>query len=64
MRAALEFILSFDEVSIVIPGAKTKAQALENVMASEDSRLRIEEISMIRRIYQEEEIFQSGFFRS
>ncbi len=63
-RAALEFVLNFDEVGTVIPGAKTKAQALENVMASEDSRLRIEEIFMIRRIYQEEEIFQSGFFRS
>ena len=63
-RAALEFVLSFDEVSAAIPGAKTKAQVLENVVASEDSRLRIEEISMIRRIYQEEEIFQSGFFKS
>lgn len=63
-QAALEFILSFEEVGGVIPGAKTRAQVLENVRASENPCLRIEEISILRRAYEEEEIFQTGFYRS
>ena len=64
VRAALEYILSFEEVDVVIPGAKTKAQVLENVLASEEPKLRIEEISVIRRLYGEEELFQTGFYRN
>jgi aryl-alcohol dehydrogenase-like predicted oxidoreductase len=63
-QAALEFILSFEAVSVVIPGVKTQAQALENLKASEDPRLRIEEISVLRHLYDREEIFQSGFYRN
>ena len=40
VQAALEFVLSFEEVSVVIPGAKTKAQVLENLRATEAPSLR------------------------
>lgn len=63
-QAALGFVLSFEAVSTVIPGAKTKAQVLENVRVSEEPALRIEEVSVLRRIYENEEIFQTGFFRN
>jgi len=36
VRAALEFVLKFDEISTVIPGAKTQAQVLENLLATEE----------------------------
>jgi aryl-alcohol dehydrogenase-like predicted oxidoreductase len=63
-RSALEFILSFETVSTVIPGAKTKAQVLENLMASENPVLRTQEISTLRSVYEREEIFQTGFYRT
>ncbi len=63
-RASLEFILSFEAVGVVIPGAKTRAQVLENVKASEDPRLRAQEISILRDLYEREEIFKMGFFRN
>lgn len=64
VEAALEFVLSFEAVSVVIPGMKRKEQALENLKASEDPKLRIEEISVLRRIYENEEIFKKGFYRN
>ena len=62
-RAALEYILEFEEIATVIPGAKTKMQVLENLLATEDPKLRIEEASRLRDLYQREEIFRKGFFR-
>lgn len=62
-RAALEYVIDFDAVSTVIPGAKTRAQVLENLLATEDPRLRIEEASRLRELYQREEIFWKGLFR-
>ncbi|MCM8775277.1 MAG: aldo/keto reductase [Candidatus Omnitrophica bacterium] len=59
-QAALEYILDFDAVSTVIPGAKTKAQVQENLKASEDPELRIEEASLLRDLYNRKEIFQRG----
>lgn len=59
-RAALEYVLEFDAVSSVIPGAKNKTQILENMLASENPSLRIEEASHLRDLYQREEIFQKG----
>ena len=64
VRAALEFILSFESVNTVIPGAKTRAQVLENLLASEDPKMRIEEISILRNLYEREPLFQSGLFRN
>ena len=58
VRAALEYVLDFEAVSTVIPGAKTKAHVLEHVLASNDPRLRIEETYHLREIYQREEIFK------
>ena len=59
-QAALEFILSFKAVSTVIPGAKTKAQALENVAASLKPSLDREAVSRWESLYANEEIFQKG----
>lgn len=63
-QLALEFTLSHEAVSVVIPGAKTSAQVLENVSASERSDLSYHDLEQIRRLYQSEEIFQTGFFRN
>ena len=64
VEEALEFVLSFEAVSAVIPGAKTRQQVLQNLKASEDPKLRIEEISVLRRIYESDEIFKTGFYRN
>lgn len=64
VQSALEFILNFEAVSVVIPGAKTKGQVLEHVKASEDPRLRAQEIALVRELYQREEIFHTGFYRN
>ncbi len=59
-QASLEYILDFDAVSTVIPGAKTKPQVLENLLAVEDPKLRIEEASHLRDLYLREPIFKEG----
>jgi aryl-alcohol dehydrogenase-like predicted oxidoreductase len=59
-QAALEFILSFEAVSTVIPGAKTKAQVVENVAASLKPSLDREAVSRWESLYTHEEIFQKG----
>lgn len=59
-RAALEYALEFESVSTVIPGAKTKAQVLENVQAVTNPMLRSEEASHLRELYQREEVFRAG----
>ena len=53
-RAALEFVLSFDEVATVIPGAKTRAQVLENCLAAEDPKCLGDAMEQFRSWYQEE----------
>ncbi len=62
-QASLEYILDFDAVSTVIPGAKTKTQVLENLLAVEDPKLRIEEASHLRNFYLREPMFKEGFYR-
>ncbi len=57
-RAALEYVLDFDAVSSVIPGAKTTAQILENMEASNNPLLRIQESFQMREMYSREEIFK------
>jgi len=59
-RAALEFVLSFKNVSTVIPGAKTKAQALENAEAVFNPRLQTQDFQDFKEIYVREEIFKKG----
>ncbi len=58
VRAALEFILNFYSLSTVIPGAKSRAQVLENVQASNDPKLRMEELRRLRELYLKEPIFR------
>ncbi len=50
-QAALGFVLSFPEVSVTIPGAKTAAQVEENVRASEAPALTTTEIRKARDLY-------------
>lgn len=50
-QAALRFVLSFPEVSVTIPGAKTAAQVEENVGASEAPPLSAAEIRRARNLY-------------
>jgi len=57
-KTALEFILSFDMVSTVIPGAKTREQVLENVAAALDPELGPEEVTQLEALYAREEIFR------
>ncbi len=59
-QAALEFVLEHSEVSAVIPGAKTKPQVLENLLATEDPRLRIQESAHIRDLFRRDPVFQEG----
>ena len=58
LRAALEFVLSFDAVSTVIPGAKTKDQILENLRATEIPKLDEGLKKRLQEIYYKEEIFK------
>lgn len=60
VQAALEFALDFEAVSVVIPGAKTKEQVLENLKATEDPMLRIQEAAQLRDLYQQNKIFSEG----
>ena len=60
VQAALEFVLDFEEISTVIPGVKTRAQLLENVLASEQPCLRIQESSQLRELYKSNELFSQG----
>jgi aryl-alcohol dehydrogenase-like predicted oxidoreductase len=59
-QAALEFALSFDVVSSVIPGAKTRTQVLANVAASLEPVLEREDHDRLQTLYAREEIFRQG----
>jgi len=59
-RAALEFALASDVVSTVIPGAKTRDQAIENVAASSQPSLNREDINGLGALYTREAIFRKG----
>ena len=59
-KTALEFILAFEAVSTVIPGAKTRGQVLENVSASLSPSLGSENVDRLKEIYGHEEIFRKG----
>lgn len=61
-KAALEFVLQFEQVSTVIPGSKTVAQVLENTEASSHPMLRSEEAYHLREMYYREGIFRRDLF--
>ncbi len=50
-QAALKFVLAFPEVSVAIPGAKTPAQAEENLTASEAKDLTPDEVRTARELH-------------
>ncbi len=58
VQAALEFTLAFEAVSTVIPGAKTRAQVLENTAASLNPSFVREDVSRLEMLYRREEIFR------
>jgi aryl-alcohol dehydrogenase-like predicted oxidoreductase len=49
---ALRWILMFDAVSVVIPGARTAAQARYNAGASDLPPLSLERMAKLRAIYE------------
>ena len=49
-QAAIRFVLSFPQVGVVIPGAKTVSQVEENVLAAEGAPTR-EEVERLRDMY-------------
>ncbi len=53
-QVALKFVLSREEVSVVIPGAKTPAQVEENVKAAEDEPLKQEDLTELYNIFDRE----------
>lgn len=53
-QAALKFVLSREEVSVVIPGAKTPEQVSDNVEAGEGGYLEPEDLSELYRIFEKE----------
>jgi len=59
-QAALEYALRSDAVSTVIPGAKTKGQVEENMKASIESQLGLEEFESLKRVSFENEIFKKA----
>ncbi|MBP9864761.1 MAG: aldo/keto reductase [Candidatus Omnitrophica bacterium] len=59
-QAAIEFILDHSAVSTVIPGAKSRAQILENIKASEEPGLRIQEAAQLRDLFHRDPLFQEG----
>jgi aryl-alcohol dehydrogenase-like predicted oxidoreductase len=53
-QLALRWILMFDAVSVVIPGARNPQQALMNIAAAEQAALSGEVMDQIKRIYDED----------
>ena len=60
VQAALEYALKTDGVSVIIPGAKTRAQVLENVKASLEPVLDQDDRAALETLYSTEEVFQKG----
>lgn len=58
-QAALEFVLSFPEVTVVIPGAKTPEQVQANLRAVSSPGLEACQVAQIREVFNEE-IFSKG----
>ena len=61
-QAAMEYVLGFREVSVAIPGAKTKEQILDHIKASNDPGLGSHEISKLRELYAHDKIFTKMIF--
>ncbi len=57
---AIEFVLSVPEVSVVIPGIKTKQQAIENLKPSVEKKMTLQQIEKIKEIFKNEPIFKTA----
>jgi len=53
-QVALKFVLSREEISVVIPGAKTPQQVEENVISVEDGYLNKNDLSELHHIFEKE----------
>ncbi|MBI4436359.1 MAG: aldo/keto reductase [Candidatus Omnitrophica bacterium] len=53
-QVALKFVLSREEISVVIPGAKTPEQVEENVRSIEDGYLNSEDLDELYQIFERE----------
>lgn len=53
MMAALRWILQFEEVSVVIPGASRPEQVLENMKALERPALTLDEMEQVKAVYDQ-----------
>jgi len=60
VQGALEFVLSFSEVSSAIPGAKTKEQITAGLRASFSPRLAVDDITLLKKIYADNAVFRKG----
>lgn len=63
-KAAIEFVLYEKSVSVVIPGMKTVDHVKEHLRAVDEPQLISREINRIHQLYQQNELFQSGFYRN
>lgn len=59
-KTALEFVLAQKQISTVIPGMKTSGQVMENLRASREPELSIEQVQILRGLFWDEPIFQQG----
>lgn len=63
-QTAVEFVLFEKAVSVVIPGMKTVAHVEDHLRAVLEPKLTPEVIQKIHALYQEDELFQTGFYRN
>ena len=63
-QAAIEFVLSEKAVSVVIPGMKTVSHVQDHLQAANAPKLTSGEIDRIQKLYQEDELFQTGLYRN
>ena len=63
-QAAVEFVLSEKSVSTVIPGMKTVEHVQDHLRAISFPKLAKEDVERIQKLYQEDELFQAGFYRN
>lgn len=63
-QIALEFVLSFSQVSVVIPGMKSEVQVRSNLKAVKEKKLAASLIQDICRLYTEDNIFKQGLYQN
>ncbi len=61
-QAAIEFVLSFKEIAVVIPGGKRPSQIQANLKASQRKNLTPKIIKQITNLYKENPLFRQGIY--